>query len=235
VGIVDQSQMYISYYNLLILIYFCSFSWTFTIKNDGAWPWTKTKYLTRSNWSSLLSPNENQHSVWFLFHYLNYCGYCKKAEPGWEAIARYAISKKIIFKIIFYLFLILDWSKYIQIGAYDCASETVSTNDICQDARYPQWRIYCPLTNSTYLAFHSSQRTDETKTEDILKWSLQKLNEIVDQCYGKAWPVQSIIQPKSKDDLDKIIPKNINQFQLFVSNDILQYTIVNFKYFLFIY
>jgi len=89
--------MFLSYFHLLIFISFCSFSWTYTIKNDGIWPWTETKYLTRSNWSSFLIPNnnssDNQHSIWFIFYYLNYCGYCKKAEPGWEAVARYAMSK----------------------------------------------------------------------------------------------------------------------------------------------
>jgi hypothetical protein len=88
----------------------------------------------------------------------------------------------------------LDWSKYIQIGSYDCASESVLNNDICQDKKYPQWRIYCPLTNSTVLAFDSERRTDKTKAEEILVWLLEKLNKIADQCYGKSWPIQNIIE-----------------------------------------
>lgn len=72
-------------------------------------PWTKTKYLTRSNWSSLLTPNDNssdhQHSVWFIFHYLNYCGFCKKDEPGWEAVAQYATSKQKSYRNQFLLFI----------------------------------------------------------------------------------------------------------------------------------
>jgi len=102
-----QIQMFRWYFNLLIIISFCSLSWSNTIEDDGIWPWTKTNYLTRSNWSSLLIPNssENQHSVWFIFHYLNYCGYCKRAEPGWEAVARYAISKRNLFNIIHLIYL----------------------------------------------------------------------------------------------------------------------------------
>jgi hypothetical protein len=88
----------------------------------------------------------------------------------------------------------LDWSKYIQIGAYDCASESVSNNDICQDKKYPQWRIYCPLTNSSQLAFHSERRTDQTTPEDILLWILEKFNDIAEQCYGKSWPIQNRIE-----------------------------------------
>ena len=68
----------------------------------------------------------------------------------------------------------LDWSKYIQIGAYDCASESVSINDICQDAKYPQWRIYCPLKNSTQLAFQSDRRMNETKAEDIFNMVIRE-------------------------------------------------------------
>jgi hypothetical protein len=225
--------MFLSCFNLLILIHFCSFSWSDAIKNDGTWPWTKTKYLTRSNWSSLLIPHNNssdeQHSIWFIFHYLNYCGYCKKAEPGWEAIARYAISTELFIQILFHFYSILDWSKYIQIGAYDCASESLSNNDICQDERYPQWRIYCPLTNSTQLGFHSQQRTDQTKPEDILTWLLNKSNQIASRCYGRSWPIRNIIQPNTKNDLDEIIPKNINRFQLVISDDILHYTLVSFE------
>jgi hypothetical protein len=185
--------MFLLHYNLLIFLYFCSFSSTYTIQDDGQWPWTKTKYLTRSNWTSELVSTDDHHSVWFIFHYLNYCGYCQKAEPGWEAVAQYAISKNL-FKKNFFFFKFLDWAKYIQIGAYDCASESISNNDICQDEKYPQWRIYCPLTNSTQLAFDSGRRTDETKPEDILIWSLDKLNEIAQECYGKSWPIQNPIE-----------------------------------------
>ncbi|CAF1192510.1 unnamed protein product [Adineta steineri] len=200
------------YYFHCLIIYFCSFSLIYTINDDNTWPWKKTNYLSRSNWSSLLNPNNNnnnQHPVWFIFYYLNYCGYCKKAEPGWEAVAQYAIN----------------WSKYIQIGAYDCASESLSIKDICQDEKYPQWRIYCPLTNTTHLAFSSEQRTIKTKPEEILIWLLNKLNNIADQCYGQEWPVKNMIKPKTKDDLNKIIPKSINKFQLFISDDILLYTL----------
>jgi len=142
------------------------------------------------------------------------------------------VKKDNIFQkyVSFLLFCILDWSKYIQIGAYDCASESISNTDICQDEKYPQWRIYCPLTNSTQLAFHTSKRT----AEDILKNSLEKLNEIADECYGKSWPIQKVIQPNTKDDLNRIIPKHIKQFQLFISDDNLQYTLVKYIYF-FIY
>ncbi|CAF4272281.1 unnamed protein product, partial [Adineta steineri] len=200
------------YYFYCLIIYFSSFSLIYTINDDNTWPWKKTNYLSRSNWSSLLNPNNNnnnQHPVWFIFYYLNYCGYCKKAEPGWEAVAQYAIN----------------WSKYIQIGAYDCASESLSIEDICQDEKYPQWRIYCPLTNTTHLAFSSERRTIKTKPEDILIWLLNKLNNINDQCYGQEWPIKNLIEPKTKDDLNKIIPKSINKFQLFISDDILLYTL----------
>ncbi|CAF4018886.1 unnamed protein product, partial [Rotaria sordida] len=169
----------------------------YTIQDQGIWPWIKTKYLTRSNWTSELLANndtsDDQHP----------------AKPGWEAAAQYAIN----------------WSKYVQIGAYDCASESVSNIDICQDETYPQWRIYCPLTNSTQLAFHSDRRSANTTPEDILIWSLEKLNEIADQCYGQSWPILKMIEPKNTDDLDQIVPKNITQFQLFVSDDVLLYTL----------
>ncbi len=143
----------------------------------------------------------------------------------------------------------LDWSTYLQIGAYDCASETISTTEICQDKKYPQWRIYCPLTNTTTLAFPSEQRTEQTKAEEIFIWILEKINELADQCYGKSWPVQHRIEsiekehcissiistfsrPKTIADLDTIIPKTVNQFQLFVSDDPLLYTLVSFRSFL---
>ena len=196
----NHFQMLLWHLNLLILISFCSLSWSSMMNDNGVWPWTKTKYLTRSNWSSLLLPNsDHQPSVWFIFHYLNYCGYCKRAEPGWEAVARYALSKnffetnKILHRISFSKYV--DWSKYIQIGAYDCASESViSNNEICQDEKYPQWRIYCPVTNSTQLAFLSERRTNNTTAEEILIWLIEKINDIADQCYGKSWPVRSILE-----------------------------------------
>ena len=79
----------------LLLIFLCvSISLTYMVKHDDNWSWIKTKYLTRSNWTSSLNSNtyssETQPPVWFIFHYLSYCGFCKKAKPGWEASARYA-------------------------------------------------------------------------------------------------------------------------------------------------
>ena len=68
------------------------------VKYDDNLSWIKTKYLTRSNWT--LSLNSNVYSsgirppVWFIFHYLSYCGVCKKAKPGWEASAQYAEGKR---------------------------------------------------------------------------------------------------------------------------------------------
>ncbi|UJR13479.1 hypothetical protein I4U23_000493 [Adineta vaga] len=197
--------------NLLIIHFIVFLLIQSTTQDQQTWPWIKTNYLTRSNWSSLLIPNTNneQHSVWFIFHYLNYCGYCKKAEPGWEAVAQYA----------------LNWTKYIQIGAYDCNSESTSAGDICQDEKYPKWRIYCPLTNKTQLGFDSEQRTNQTTPEDILNWLVTKLNQIAEQCYGNSWPIENAIEPNTKDDLNNIIPKNITKFKLFVSDDILLYTL----------
>ncbi|CAF1174769.1 unnamed protein product [Rotaria sordida] len=206
--------MFFSHFNILIFIYFCSFSWTSTIENDYIWPWAKTKYLTRSNWSTLLIPNDNnsfddQHSIWFIFHSQNSCEYSKKFEPVWEDLARYAIN----------------WSKYIQIGTYDCTNESLLMNDICQDKEYPHGSIYCPLTNTIQLAFYLEQKLDNIKFEDILIYLLNKLNKIANQCYGESWPIKNIIESKTNDDLNKIIPKNINKFQLFISDDILLYTL----------
>ncbi len=92
------------------------------------------------------------------------------------------------------MMLILGWSRYIRIGAYDCASESESQNDICQDEAYPQWRIFCPLTNSTQLAFDSARRNADTTPEDILLWSIKKMNKIAPQCYGKSWPVRPALE-----------------------------------------
>ena len=82
----------------------------------------------------------------------------------------------------------------MRIGAYDCASETESQSDICEDEGYPQWRIFCPATNSTQLAFDSGRRTANTTPEDILLWSIKKINKIGPQCYGKNWPIRPAIE-----------------------------------------
>jgi hypothetical protein len=147
------------------------------------------------------------HSVWFIFKYLTYCGYCQKAKPGWEAAARYAAG--IAFCLVrkrnrlianecrqnaACLFMCLGWSRYIKMGAYDCAGETASSSQICQDDGYPQWKIYCPLTNSTQVAFDSERRTRETTPEEILLWSIKKINKIAPECYGKSWPIRSAIK-----------------------------------------
>lgn len=89
--------------------------------------------------------------------------------------------------------VISDWSKYIQIGAFDCARESTSINEICLDEKYPQWRIYCPLTNSSQLAFDTQRLANNTTAEEILMWSLEKLNAIASQCYGPTWPIRQII------------------------------------------
>jgi len=96
--------------------------------------------------------------------------------------------------IFSFLNTFLGWSKYIKIGAYDCASEPSSQNDICQDEGHPQWRIYCPLTNSTQLAFDSGRRHNDTKPEDIFMWAIKKINKIAPQCYGKTWPIRQAIE-----------------------------------------
>jgi len=94
--------MFFSYIYLSIFFLLFSFSWTYIIEDDGEWSWIKTKYLTRSNWTSSLKPNTNSsklhHPVWFIFNYLAYCGFCKVAKPGWEAAAQYAASKKFFNK-----------------------------------------------------------------------------------------------------------------------------------------
>jgi hypothetical protein len=89
--------MLVSYIYLSIFFLLFSFSRSDIVEDDGKWIWHKTKYLTRSNWTSLLKPNNHSskihHPVWFIFNYLAYCGLCKKAEPGWEAAAQYAAGK----------------------------------------------------------------------------------------------------------------------------------------------
>jgi len=80
------------YLLLIFLLFTCS--WSSIVKDDnGPSSWNKTKYLTRSNWTSSLKPNaagsKVHHPVWFIFNYLTYCGYCKSVMPGWEAIAQY--------------------------------------------------------------------------------------------------------------------------------------------------
>ncbi|CAF5091571.1 unnamed protein product, partial [Rotaria sp. Silwood1] len=182
-------------------------------KDNNIWSWIKTKYLTRSNWSTLLVANNNNssNSIWFFFHYQNSFPYSRKLASIWENLAQYAIN----------------WSKYIKIGAYDCTNESLLMNDICQDKNYSHWTIYCPLTNTTQLAFQAEQILDNIIFENILIHLFDKLNKIINQCYGKSWPIENIIEPKTIDDLNKLIPTNLNKFQLFVSDDILLYTIVN--------
>lgn len=87
----------------------------------------------------------------------------------------------------------LEWSKYLQIGAYDCASESLSSNDICQDELYPQWRIFCPLTNSTHLVLGPQQDPNDLTLEAILIIAIEKLNRMAEECYGTSWPVQPMI------------------------------------------
>lgn len=91
--------MFFSYIYLLIFFLLFTTSWSYKVEDDGEWPWIKTKYLTRSNWTTLLKPNTHSsklhHPVWFVFKYLNYCGICKTAKPGWEAAAQYAAGKQI--------------------------------------------------------------------------------------------------------------------------------------------
>ena len=52
----------------------------------------------------------------------------------------------------------------------------------------------CPLTNSTQLIFDSGRRNGDTKPEDILMWSIRKINKIAPQCYGKSWPIRNVIE-----------------------------------------
>ena len=66
--------------------------------------------------------------------------------------------------------------------------------DICQDDKYPQWRIYCPLTNSTRIGFPLEQRRETTTIKDIFFWLLTQLNKVAHQCYGTSWPIQNPIQ-----------------------------------------
>ena len=86
---------------LLIVVLLFSLSWSYIVEEEeGEWPWIKTKYLTRSNWTSTLKANTNSsklhNPVWFIFQYLTYCGYCKAAKPGWEAAAQYAAGKTYV-------------------------------------------------------------------------------------------------------------------------------------------
>lgn len=94
--------MFVSYIYLSIVFLLFSSAWTYVVEEDEEWPWTKTKYLTRSNWTSSLKPNTNSsklhNPVWFVFHYLTYCGFCKAAKPGWEAAAKYATGKRILLR-----------------------------------------------------------------------------------------------------------------------------------------
>ncbi|CAF5077900.1 unnamed protein product, partial [Rotaria sp. Silwood1] len=115
--------------------------------------------------------------AWFIFYYLKYCGFGKKYVPGWEAAGRYAIS----------------WSKYIQIGAYDCASETTLQSKICKNEEYPQWHIFCPLRNSTQFAFDPTLQTYNTSIEEIFIWTLKTMNKIAHECYGKSWPIRDVL------------------------------------------
>jgi hypothetical protein len=89
--------MFVSYIYLSIFFLLFSSSSSDQVENDVKWTWHKTKYLTRSNWTSSLKANDPSskvhHPVWFIFNYLSYCGFCKKAEPGWEAAAQYAAGK----------------------------------------------------------------------------------------------------------------------------------------------
>lgn len=90
--------------------------------------------------------------------------------------------------------LFQGWSRYIKFGAYDCAGESSAHNDICQDDGYPQWRIFCPMTNSTQLAFDPKHLPDSQKSEDILMWSIKKINKMAPHCYGKSWPIRPAIE-----------------------------------------
>lgn len=65
--------------------------------DSTGWPWSQTKYLTQSNWTTFVrsrdsSSNKTSEPVWLIFYYLHYCGFCKRVESGWEAVARYAQS-----------------------------------------------------------------------------------------------------------------------------------------------
>ncbi|UJR33827.1 hypothetical protein I4U23_021251 [Adineta vaga] len=205
--------MLVSYLHLFVVFLLIGFSYSYMVEDDDASLWHKTKYISRANWTSTLKANTNtskiHQPVWFVFHYLTYCGFCKQAKPGWEAAAQYASG----------------WSRYLRIGAHDCALESSSENDTCPDEEYPQWRIFCPMTNSTQLAFDSARRSADTKPEDILMWAIKKVNKIAHVCYGKNWPIRHVIEPKTIDDLDHLISKNYKNFQLFVSDDILLYSL----------
>jgi thiol-disulfide isomerase/thioredoxin len=92
--------MNFSYIYLSIFFLWFSSSWSYTIEDEDESPWIKTKYLTRSNWTSSLKSNINSsklhHPVWFIFSYLTYCGHCRAVKPGWEAAAQYASGKEFL-------------------------------------------------------------------------------------------------------------------------------------------
>lgn len=95
-----------TYLLLIFLLFTCS--WSSVVEDnsdDTALLWNKTKYLTRSNWTTSLKPNtagsKLHNPVWFIFHYLKYCGFCKTAKPGWEAAAQYAAGKNQIVSFSF--------------------------------------------------------------------------------------------------------------------------------------
>ena len=97
---------------------------------------------------------------------------------------------------LFVSFVLLPsgWSKHLQIGAYDCASESVTTNEICEDQVYPQWRIFCPRTNSTHPIFKTQEETQLLTAEGIFRSAIEKMNEIAATCFGESWPIREKVQ-----------------------------------------
>lgn len=94
--------MLLSYFYLSIVFLLFTSSLTSPAEHSGKWTWVNTKHLTRANWTSSLKANANSpkinHSVWFIYYYLNYCGFCKKFKSHWEAVGQYAAgTKKTIF------------------------------------------------------------------------------------------------------------------------------------------